>query len=396
MIMWMIIVLSIALLLTLYLGWRLINPAPLSRGWKIASWTMVLVLLFGQRFTWYMRRHGYMDGVYNYIDYVGFIFLGLVSILVVLMLARDFPILVKRFMAMLETLFVRRSKRPYFIQPDRERRRFLLNATNGALLAATLPLSGYGYFLAHGKPKIVTNEFPIHDLPEGLDGFTIAQITDTHVGPTLGRDWVQMIVNEVNALKADVIIHTGDMVDGSVQTLAADVQPLADLKAPLGVYMCTGNHEYYSGVMPWLKKVRELGMTPLLNENRLIDTGKGRVLLAGVTDIRGGSIYPAHQSSPAKAKENAPDHDVSILLAHQPRSIFEASKARFDVQISGHTHGGQYFPFTLAIHLFQPYVRGLHLHENTLLYVSEGTGYWGPPMRLGAGPEVTLHILRKA
>lgn len=396
MLMWMIIVLTIATLLTVYIGWRLINPAPLPRGWKIASWGMVILLLFGQRLTWFLRRRGLMDGVYNYIDYIGYFFLGLVSILVVLMLVRDFPILLKRFMSLLEKIFVRRSRRPYFIQPDRDRRRFLLNATNGVMLAATLPLGGYGYLLAHGKPKVVTNEFPVPGLPDGLDGFSIAQITDTHVGPTLGHDWIRMVVDEVNRLDADLIVHTGDMVDGSVRNLSRDVQPLADLSAPHGVYMCTGNHEYYSGVIPWLKKARELGMTPLLNEHQLLDTGKGKILLAGVTDIRGDSIYPAHRSSPAQARKDAPDHDVSILLAHQPRSIFAASEAGYDIQLSGHTHGGQYFPFTLAIHFFQPYVRGLHLHENTLLYVSEGTGYWGPPMRLGAGPEITRHILRKA
>ncbi|MDC0336325.1 metallophosphoesterase, partial [Pseudodesulfovibrio sp.] len=286
--------------------------------------------------------------------------------------------------------------RPYFIEPDRERRRFLLNATNAAILAVTVPLTGYAIFEARRKPTIVHNALPIADLPAGLDGFTIAQISDTHIGPTIRGDWMRMVVDEVNTLNADMIVHTGDWVDGSVSALNGAVQPIGDLSAPHGVWLCTGNHEYYSGVEAWVARAHELGMTPLLNENTLIDTGKGKILLAGVTDIRGGNIYPSHASSPTQAMANAPDHDVSILLAHQPRSIFEASKTGFDIQLSGHTHGGQYFPYTLAIHLFQPYVRGLHLHDNTLLYVNQGTGYWGPPMRLGAQPEITLHTLRRA
>lgn len=396
MIMWIIIVLSVATLLTLYLGWRLINPAPLPRRWKVAAWGFVILLLFGQRFTWLLRRQGIMDGVYNYIDWVGFLFLGLVSILVVLMLARDFPLFVKHLVSQLEKTFGRRGRRPYFIKPNRDRRRFLLNASNAAMLAATVPLSGYAIFNAHSKPNVIHNELPLPNLPEGLDGFTIAQISDTHIGPTLRRGWMRMVVDEVNSLTPDTIVHTGDMVDGSVSNLSAEVEPLADLKAPYGVYFCTGNHEYYSGVVSWLHKVKQLGMTPLNNEHRLLDTGKGKLLMAGVTDYRAERLFPPHASSPKQARKGAPEHDVSILLAHQPRSIYAASEAAFDVQLSGHTHGGQYFPYTLAVHLFQPYVKGLHLHDNTLLYVNVGTGYWGPPMRLGAGPEITLHTLRKA
>lgn len=394
--MWLVIVLTVATLLTLYLGWRLINPAPLSIKWKLIAWAMVGLLLFGQRLTWFLRREGVEGLMYNGIDWVGFTFLGLVSLVVVLMLVRDFPILFRRTSDGLKTIFIKRSKRPYFIEPDRERRRFLLNASNAAILAVSVPLSGYAIFEARRKPTIVRNDLPIANLPEGLDGFTIAQISDTHIGPTIRGDWMQMVADEVNKLGADMIVHTGDMVDGSVADLNGAVKPIADLNAPHGVWLCTGNHEYYSGVEQWMAEAERLGMTVLNNENRIIDTGKGKILLAGVTDYRGGRIYPPHESSPKRAMSGAVGHDVSILLAHQPRSVFEASEAGFDVQLSGHTHGGQYFPYTLAVHLFQPYVRGLHLHGDTLLYVNVGTGYWGPPMRLGAEPEITLHTLRRA
>lgn len=394
--MWIIIVLTVATLLTLYLGLRLINPSPLSRKWKILAWLFVGTLLFGQRLTWFLQRKGFYGELLGIIDWVGFIFLGMVSILVVLMLLRDIPCMFKGVCSFFYKLFVRRSKRPYFIEPDHERRRFMLNATNAAILAATVPLTGYAMFVARSKPTVTHIDLPVAGLPDGLDGFTIAQISDTHIGPTLRGDWMRMVVNEINALKPDMVVHTGDLVDGSVATLNGAVRPIANIKAPHGVWMCTGNHEYYSGVHDWLAEARRLKMIPLVNEHTLIDTGAGKILLAGVSDIRGNRLEPSHVSSPADAIKGAPAHDVSILLAHQPRSVYDASKAGFDIQLSGHTHGGQYFPYTLAIHLFQPYVSGLHRHDDTLLYVNIGTGYWGPPMRLGTQPEITLHTLRKS
>ncbi|WP_247648330.1 metallophosphoesterase [Pseudodesulfovibrio sp. zrk46] len=394
--MWLIIVLSVATFLTLYLGLRLINPAPLARKWKVASWLLVITLLFAQRLSWYLWRGDRTDTLLQVFDWAGFTFLGLVSFIVVLMLLRDVPILFQGIMSTLTKLFVRRSKRPYFIKPNRERRRFMLNATNGVIMTAALPLSGYAVYGARRKPEVVHNDLPVIDLPEGLEGFTIAQITDTHVGPTIRGAWVQQVVDEINSLSPDLIVHTGDMVDGSVASLNGAVRPFGDLSAPHGVFMCTGNHEYYSGVHEWIGEANRLGMRPLLNENTLIDTGNGRLLLAGVTDYRADRLVPEHASSPKQAMANAPDHDVSILLAHQPKSIYAASNVGFDIQLSGHTHGGQFAPWTWAIDLFQPYVKGLHLHEKTLIYVSVGTGYWGPPMRLGTKPEITLHTLRKA
>ena len=390
-----VIVFSIATLLTLYLGWRLIEPAPLSRGRKLLAWLLVALALFTHPLLRHSRLSGFGGGVVEVVSWVGYSAFGLATILVVLMIARDLPILARRIGSLLARPFARRRTRAIFTKPDEGRRRFLLNATNATLLAATVPLSGYAFYEANRTPSVLRNEFVLPDLPEGLDGFTIAQISDTHIGITLGRDWVRKVVDEVNALGPDMIVHTGDMVDGSVPALRSAVQPFADLKAPHGTWFCTGNHEYYSGVTPWLAKIRQLGMTPLVNEHQLVDTGRGRILMAGVTDYDAARILPAHASSPEAAMAGAPNHDVSILLAHRPRSVFEASRTGADIQLSGHTHGGQYFPYTLAIHLFQPYVRGQYLHEDTRLYVNQGTGYWGPPMRLGTVPEITLHTLRK-
>ena len=391
-----LIVFTIASLLTLYLGWRLITPAPLSRVRKLTAWLVVALALFAHPILRQASHSGWEGDVINAVYWVGYSFFGLATILVALMVARDLPILASRIMSLVRRLTTRRSKRPYFTGPDKGRRRFLLNATNATLLAATLPLTGYAAWEANRRPSVLNNDLPVLNLPEGLDGFTIAQVSDTHIGLTLGRDWARKVVDEVRALAPDMIVHTGDMVDGSVEALKDAVHPFGELSAPHGVWFCTGNHEYYSGVLPWLKEIRRLGMTPLVNEHRLVDTGHGKILMAGVTDYDAARILPAHASSPEAAMAGAPDHDLSILLAHRPRSVFAGSEAGFDVQLSGHTHGGQYFPYTLAIHLFQPYVRGLYHHGDTLLYVNQGTGYWGPPLRLGTVPEITLHTLRRA
>lgn len=394
--MWKFVVLAVATFLTLYLGWRLINPASIRRRWKVAAWLAVALLLFGQRLKWLVRNQGIEGDIYIYMNWVGYTFLGFVSVLVILMLGRDIPVLVKRIGQKINLRLGRSRPRIYTKKADLERRRFLLNASNTAILTATLPLTGYSIFKARSVPPVVANDLSVIGLPQGLDGFTIAQISDTHIGPTIREDWLQSVVDEVNGQSPDLIVHTGDVVDGAVLELNDAVAPFANLSAPYGVWMCTGNHEYYSGVKEWMHKAEQLGMKPLLNEHQLIDTGQGRILLGGVTDLRGEQIYPAHKSSPQAAMANAPEHDVSILLAHQPRSIYDAEAAGFNIQLSGHTHGGQYFPYNFAVHLFQPYVRGLHLHGNTLLYVNVGTGYWGPPMRLGSGPEITLHTLRRA
>lgn len=399
--LWSYIVLAVATLLTLYLGWRLIMPLPVSRGRRLAAWLVVAALLYGQRFARIFRNDGADSMFFEGLNWVVFVFLGLVSMVVMLMLLRDLPLLASRVATGVRCILSERARRVArrtqaraSCGPDMGRRRFVLNASNAAILAVSMPLTGYSIFEARRKPVVVHSDLPVSGLPAGLDGFTIAQISDTHIGPTLRGGWMRMVVDEVNTLGADMVVHTGDMVDGSVPALRKEVAPLAELKARHGVWLCTGNHEYYSGVEAWLEESARLGMRPLVDEHTLVDTGQGRILLAGVADYRAPGIHPAHASSPVAAMAGAPDHDVSILLAHQPVSVYEASRAGFGIQLSGHTHGGQFFPWTLAIHLFQPYVRGLHQHENTLLYVNTGTGYWGPPMRLGTAPEITLHTLR--
>jgi predicted MPP superfamily phosphohydrolase len=247
-----------------------------------------------------------------------------------------------------------------------------------------------GMFFARRRPGIVEIKIPVVDLPHALHGFSIAQISDVHVGPTIKRGFVEGIVRRVNDLKVDMIAVTGDLVDGSVQQLSAHTAPLAGLTARHGAYFVTGNHEYYSGERAWTEEIRRLGLHVLKNEHVVLKHDGASLVLAGVTDYGAHRFDPAQRSDPEAALRGAPvDAGARVLLAHQPSSAMAAAEAGFDVQISGHTHGGQFWPWNLFIHFFQPFSSGLHRLKNLWIYVSRGTGYWGPPNRFGVPSEIT-------
>ncbi|MFC5458804.1 metallophosphoesterase [Massilia niabensis] len=254
-----------------------------------------------------------------------------------------------------------------------------------------LAVTFIGFVNARRVARVVKVDVPIAGLPEALHGYSIAQVSDIHVGPTIKRPYLEAIVNRVNALGADAIAVTGDLVDGSVQRLAAHTEPLGRLRAPDGVFFVTGNHEYYSGAEEWIAEVRRLGLTVLLNGHVLRWRGGATLMIAGVTDYSAHHFNPAHRSDPTAAIAGAPPEvAVKILLAHQPRSAPAAAGAGFDLQLSGHTHGGQFFPWNLFVPLQQPFVAGLHRTGRLWVYTSRGTGYWGPPKRFGAPSEITL------
>jgi uncharacterized protein len=266
-----------------------------------------------------------------------------------------------------------------------------------ALTAAAVPLLALvatllGFVNAQRTPKVRTVQIAFAGLPAALDGFTIAQISDLHVGPTIRRHFVARVVNAVNALSADVVAITGDLVDGTVPELAAEVAPLAGLAGREGTFFVSGNHEYYAGVHAWLDEVRRLGIRVLQNEHVVIEHGGAKLLLAGVSDFSAGHFERGHASDPEAALRGAPaDVAIKVLLAHQPRSAAAAAAAGFDLQLSGHTHGGQFLPWNFFVRFQQPFTAGLHRLDRLLVYVSRGTGYWGPPKRFGAPSEIT-HI----
>jgi hypothetical protein len=279
----------------------------------------------------------------------------------------------------------------------------VLSATpRGAALAQSLPaaagaasvlIAGLGLREALNGPQTREIDVPVRDLPAGLRGLRIAQISDLHVGPTIRRRAVERVVARTLALEPDLIAVTGDLADGTPARLASALEPLARLKAPLGVYYVPGNHEYYWGARDWLAKVRELGWTPLVNENRRVMRGGAELLVAGVPDEQGGYFLPGHEPDQRRAASAGAGAGFRLLLAHRPDGAAKAAAAGFDLQLSGHTHGGQFFPASLFIGLFHRYARGLARAGRMWIHVSPGTGYWGPAHRFAVPSEVTLLTL---
>jgi predicted MPP superfamily phosphohydrolase len=263
-----------------------------------------------------------------------------------------------------------------------------------AVVAAALFATLVGFIGARRTARVVKVSVPLADLPNALSGFRIVQISDIHVGPTIKRAYLAAIVERVNQLKPDVIAVTGDLVDGTVARLSQHTEPLSELSARYGSYFVTGNHEYYSGAVEWIAEVTRLGLRVLQNEHVVLSHNGAALILAGVNDY--SAPKPAGTLSAAELALAGAPAGPRVLLAHQPRSAAAASKAGFDLQLSGHTHGGQFLPWNLLVPLQQPFVSGLHRLGKLLVYVSRGTGYWGPPNRFGAPSEITLLTLERA
>ncbi|HXS53817.1 MAG TPA: metallophosphoesterase [Usitatibacter sp.] len=258
------------------------------------------------------------------------------------------------------------------------------------VMLATPAITAIGFFMARRVAPVVEVEVRVAGLPAPLEGFTIAQISDVHVGPTIRRRFVERIVERVNGLAADMVAITGDLVDGPVEELARHTEPLARLASRHGTYFVTGNHEYYSGVQGWVRELRRLGAHVLLNEHVLLEHGGATLAVAGVTDYSAHYFDAAHRSDPRRAVRGAPAGSVKVLLAHQPRSARAAAGAGYHLQLSGHTHGGQFWPWNLFVRLQQPFTAGLNRLGQMWVYINRGTGYWGPPMRFGIPSEITL------
>lgn len=368
-------VLGLAALLHLYIGWRLLPDL----GWSGPGWAAGVVFLvlsallipLGMAARFLIRSPDLADRV----TWIGALLMGLFSSLLVLTLLRDILLIP------LPTRLVEAWRRDSAL----------------AVPVLALLVTFIGYVNARRIPRVVDVAVPIADLPVPLHGFTIAQISDLHVGPTIKGDYVAGVVGRLNALHPDLIAVTGDLVDGSVERLRAEVAPLAELRARHGVFAVTGNHEYYSGAAPWIAEFRRLGMRVLMNEHEVVEHDGAALIVAGVTDYSAGHFDPALASDPARALSGSPAGVAPrILLAHQPRSAAAAEQAGFDVQLSGHTHGGQFWPWSLFVPLQQPFTAGLHRLGRLWIYTSRGTGYWGPPKRFGAPSEITLLRLEAA
>jgi uncharacterized protein len=358
-----------------YIGWRLLSGLSVSPPGLIAG-TLLLVgcclfIPFSMQ-TRALQNRKFADRL----AWVGLTAMGFFSTLFVLTLLRDLVLLGARISLPIE-------QADLWVAPSAQ-----------LTLCLTLFITAAGMFIARRRPGVIEVRIPVVNLPRALHGFSIAQISDVHVGPTIKRGFVEGVVRRVNELNADLIAVTGDLVDGSVQQLSAHTAPLAGLASRHGAYFVTGNHEYYSGERAWTEEIRRLGLQVLKNEHVVLNHDGASLVLAGVTDYSAHHFDPAQRSDPAQAMRGAPlDAGARVLLAHQPSSATAAADAGFDVQISGHTHGGQFWPWNLFIHFFQPFSSGLHRLKNLWIYVSRGTGYWGPPNRFGVPSEITRILL---
>jgi uncharacterized protein len=275
------------------------------------------------------------------------------------------------------------------------RRLFLARGLAVTAGAVALGAAGTGAVIAASPPAVRRVPITIPGLDPALDGLRIVTFSDAHLSATWRRARLERVVELVNAERPDVVAIVGDLVDAPVSELREDVAPLADLVSAQGVYFVTGNHEYFTDTEPWMRHLPTLGVDVLRNERVAISRGSATLDLAGIDDrIAAGSGVPGHGADLDAALDGRDDAVPVVLLAHQPVMVEQARAAGVDLQLSGHTHGGQLWPFHYAIRLDQPAVEGLSRVGDTQLYVTTGAGYWGPPMRVGARPEVAVIELR--
>jgi len=265
-----------------------------------------------------------------------------------------------------------------------------------AVAVAALALGGAGMVSALRPPRLRRVRFEIESWPRALDGYRIAQLSDLHFGPILGRAFASHLALRVAELGPDLVAVTGDLADGDAERLADEVAPLAGLRARDGVYFVTGNHDHYSGASAWAARAAALGMRVLRNERVSIGKGDASFDLVGVDDHRAGLMGGGGGEDLPRALDGRDERRPAILLAHDPSTFRRARRAGIDLQLSGHTHGGQIWPFAFAVRLLIPWVAGAHRDGRAQLYVSRGTGFWGPPMRLFAPAEITEISIHRA
>lgn len=363
-------------LLHLYIGMRLVPamaPGAVGMGVGVVLLAASALLVLTGLFSSALKRVRWSEQL----TWAGLLSMGYFSSLLVLTVLRDVALMVA-------AVFGAGSA-------DIER----ASAIGVPLLAFAVTL--IGFINARRVARVVEVEVPIAGLPAVFEGYSIVQISDIHVGPTIKRGYLNAIVTKVNGLNPDAIAITGDLVDGSVQRLGMHTAPLERLSARDGAFFVTGNHEYYSGAAEWIAEMRRLGLIVLLNEHVILERDGEALLIAGVTDFMAHHFDESHRSDPHAAAAGAPANvKVRVLLAHQPRSADAAADAGFHLQLSGHTHGGQFFPWNLFVPLQQPFTAGLNRLRSLWVYTSRGTGYWGPPKRFGAPSEITRVRLVRA
>ncbi|MGB8931243.1 MAG: metallophosphoesterase [Anaeromyxobacteraceae bacterium] len=368
-----------------FLWARLVRDTGIPEPWRrIATALLALAALTIPAALVLSRRAG--TALARVLPWVAFVWLGVAFLALSVLLAIDLARLVASGAAQLRDWLARADDPP----ADPARRLFVARAVAGTTLAVVATAAGAGVRSAAGPAEIVEVPVRLPRLPRALDGLSVVQITDLHVGPTVRRREVERVVEQANALRPDVVAITGDLVDGTVSELGEIVARLGQLRARYGVHFVTGNHEYFSGVDEWLRFLPGMGIRVLRNERVPIGDAGASLDLAGVDDWHAGRYGNGHGYDLGRALAGRDPDRALVLLAHQPLGVEPGVRQGVGLQLSGHTHGGQIFPFNLAVHAAFRYVRGLYPIDGGAghVYVSKGTGYWGPPMRLGAPPEI--------
>ena len=377
------IVLAIAAGMHFYVWTRLVRDVALPTPWFRLLTAVMAVLFLSIPATFYLGRVLPPDrgAVLLTLSYT---WLGVLFLLLMLVAATDLAQFAVRLLRQLGE-----TQPP--VSP--ERRVALARLVGGGVALAASGATSAALVVARRAATIREVRVALKGLPTPLRGTTIVQLSDLHVGPTLRREFVERVVARTNSLKPDVIAITGDLADGSVDRLRDLVAPLAELRAKYGVFFVTGNHEYYSGVEPWCSEVTRLGIRVLRNERVRIGPSDASFDLVGIDDYKAHEFGNGHGADLTRALDGADPSRATVLLAHQPLAVHEAQEKGIGLVLSGHTHGGQIWPWHFFVRLQQPVIRGLHWFGDTQIYVSSGTGYWGPPMRLGAPAEITKIIL---
>ncbi|MFC8299946.1 metallophosphoesterase [Micromonospora orduensis] len=398
-------------LIHLYLWKRLVRDTTTPGRWRRAGGIAALVLAFLVPVTLTSTQ----AGLY-WLAWPGYLWLALMFYLLVALIVLEVPMLVSRLVLRRRVVAAEpttAAPEPVLVgaagpteppaaaataAPDHDPSRRLLLARGAAIFAGLTAagVTGYGVRTALGPPRLDRVQIPLAKLPRAMDGLRIATVSDIHLGPLRGRAHTERIVAAINRLDADLVAVVGDLVDGSVAELGSAAAPLRGLRSRYGSFFVTGNHEYYSGVEEWVQEVDRLGLRVLQNRRQEIQARGGVLDLAGVNDVSAaGTGLAAPPDFAAALGDRDPSRPV-VLLAHQPIAAVEAAKFGVDLQLSGHTHGGQMVPFNLAVRLEQPVVSGLGEVDGTKVYVTNGAGFWGPPVRVGAEPQISLVELRSA
>jgi uncharacterized protein len=383
--MFIVVLGTVLVLIHLYTWKRLVKDTtkPGRTRWAL---TGILVVLIVALVAALIAPRAFDTAESPWIAWPGYLWFGLVVYLFLALLVLE-PV---RLMLWI------RAKRQRSSTPDEtamNRRMFLARAGAAAAGAASVGLVGVGAASALGPPDLLQVPVRLRRLDQAFTGFRIAVVSDIHLGSLAGRSHTERIVSMINGADPDLVAIVGDLIDGTVAQLGAAAEPLRDLVSRDGAYFVTGNHEYFvDDTSEWLHELERLGVQPLRNENTLIRRGTAGFNLAGVNDVAGEQ----HSDPPDfdRALSGLGVGKPTILLAHQPVQVRDAAAHGVDLQLSGHTHGGQMWPFHYVVRAVQPSLAGLTTVDGTQLYVTRGAGFWGPPVRIGAPPDITVITLQ--